>query len=166
MHKCKFPGHFIRIVMQCVSTVFVLNSGIWIAVTIVYSCVWFETRRSTISLSICPMYGSTIYQEIFNRQNLRGFFLVLKSAEERKPYISHLFFADDCNVYFNCELQACSNIKKIFGDYVAASGQVINFNESGILVSNNMPVTQATVIQDFFQCYKSALKSEFSRGSF
>lgn len=64
--------------------------------------------------------------------------------------ISHLFFADDCNVYFKCDLDACARVNHVFDNYALASGQVINFNKSGIAVSNNLPDTQATVIQDFF----------------
>lgn len=29
----------------------------------------------------------------------------------KAPSISHLFFADDCNVHFKCDLDACSNVK-------------------------------------------------------
>lgn len=68
--------------------------------------------------------------------------------------ISHLFFADDCNVYFKCDLDACARVKHVFDNYALASGQVINFNKLGIGVSNNLPDTQATVIQDFFSGIK------------
>lgn len=151
LHKCKFPGHFIRVVMQCVSTVSYVNGS----PSPLFTPTCGLRQGDPLSPYLFVLCTEALSRNLQQAESQR-FFSGIKIGR-RTQAISHLFFADDCNVYFNCELQACSNIKKIFGDYVAASGQVINFNKSGILVSNILYASYSSNGDSgFFQCYKSA----------
>ncbi|XP_021621434.1 uncharacterized protein LOC110621459 [Manihot esculenta] len=82
-------------------------------------------------------------------RNDEGLSLLLKDAESRGrlqgckasarcPKISHLFFADDSLLFFNARLEEADSIKSILNTYAAASGQVVNFNKSGIFFNPNV----------------------------
>lgn len=51
--------------------------------------------------------------------------------------VSHLFFADDCFLFFRANREEARIIKSILAIYGAASGQKVNFNKSSISFSGN-----------------------------
>lgn len=53
------------------------------------------------------------------------------------PVVSHLFFADDCFLFFRANREEARIIKSILAIYGAASGQKVNFNKSSISFSRN-----------------------------
>lgn len=57
--------------------------------------------------------------------------------------IAHLLFADDSLTFAQADAEKCVQLKSILDIYSAASGQVISFEKSSILISPN--ASQATV---------------------
>ena len=54
-----------------------------------------------------------------------------------EPVVSHLFFADDCFLFFRANSEEARIIKSILVIYGAASGQKVNFNKSSISFNGN-----------------------------
>ncbi|CAN1757082.1 Putative ribonuclease H protein At1g65750 [Linum perenne] len=53
------------------------------------------------------------------------------------PRISHLFFADDSFFFCRSDFDEAKVLRSIFDTYAAASGQVINYEKSGLFVSKS-----------------------------
>ena len=62
------------------------------------------------------------------------------------PTISHLFFADDCFIYFRANEQETKVVKQILEEYGIASGQRVNFTKSSISFSRNVDVGKKELI--------------------
>ncbi|XP_050231744.1 uncharacterized protein LOC126680640 [Mercurialis annua] len=54
------------------------------------------------------------------------------------PSISHLFFADDCFLFFRASLEEMNVVKRVLDNYEKLSGQKVNFNKSNIMYSANV----------------------------
>lgn len=67
------------------------------------------------------------------------------------PTISHLFFADDAIVFAKASKEECGQLLKILDVYNKASGQIINFNKSGVSFSSNTPAGLQQEISDLLQ---------------
>ncbi|XP_050233408.1 uncharacterized protein LOC126681895 [Mercurialis annua] len=52
--------------------------------------------------------------------------------------VSHLFFADDCYLFFRANLVEAEEVKGIFDRYEQLSGQKVNFHKSNLMLSSNM----------------------------
>ncbi|XP_073119425.1 uncharacterized protein [Henckelia pumila] len=77
---------------------------------------------------------SALLQSEVNHGTLHGVKVARKA-----PAISHLFFADDCFLFFRASLEECTCIKDCLNKYELASGQIVNFNKSSISFSSNVP---------------------------
>lgn len=58
------------------------------------------------------------------------------------PSISHLFFADDCYLFFRANEVEAGTIKNVLQRYEMISGQAINYNKSNITFSPNTMVDE------------------------
>ena len=54
------------------------------------------------------------------------------------PVVSHLFFADDCFLFFKASESEARLIKHILAAYGQGSEQLVNFNKSSISFSSNV----------------------------
>lgn len=66
------------------------------------------------------------------------------------PNISHLFFADDCYLFFKATEVEANNMKRILNRYESISGQRINFWKSTVVFSPNTSVDDRTKVCDKF----------------
>ena len=52
--------------------------------------------------------------------------------------LSHLFFADDSNLFAKASVQECSEVANIISKYERASGQKVNYNKTEISFSKGV----------------------------
>lgn len=65
------------------------------------------------------------------------------------PIISHIFFADDCFLFFRATQPESTTLRSILSIYEAASGQAINLGNFGIFFSANVT---ADLREDISNC--------------
>lgn len=53
------------------------------------------------------------------------------------PSISHLLFTDGLILMSQTYKENCECIRKIMGDFLLSSGQVVNTSKLGLIISNN-----------------------------
>ena len=53
------------------------------------------------------------------------------------PKLTHLFFADDCLIFYQSNLEECNKIQELLALYEAALGQVINKEKTTLFFSRN-----------------------------
>ncbi|KAK8650185.1 hypothetical protein V6N13_139832 [Hibiscus sabdariffa] len=65
---------------------------------------------------------------------------LLKGAKISRgvPTVTHLLFADDCLIFDDATLAGALIIRDILSQYSTASGQLINFDKSGVFFSSNV----------------------------
>lgn len=68
------------------------------------------------------------------RGDLHGLWITLEASE-----IHHLFFADDCYLFFRASLDDATTIASALLEYQRSTGQAINLSKSEILFSHNVP---------------------------
>lgn len=64
--------------------------------------------------------------------------------------LSHLFFADDCLIFFEPSSDSCEHLKKALVSFSHFSGQNINRHKSRITFRPNTPLAFSRRFQDFF----------------
>ncbi|KAL9457786.1 hypothetical protein AB3S75_006771 [Citrus x aurantiifolia] len=72
------------------------------------------------------------------RKNERAGLLHGVKVARGAPIVSHLFFADDCFLFFKANNSEAHVIKRILGVYGQGSGQMVNFSKSSISFSSNV----------------------------
>ncbi|CAN1325750.1 LINE-1 retrotransposable element ORF2 protein [Linum perenne] len=82
---------------------------------------------------ICAEGLSNLLRKAADRGSIHGT-RVAKGA----PTLTHLFFADDSMFFFKAEISEARKMKEIFEAYAAASGQVINYDKSGMYITNSV----------------------------
>lgn len=65
--------------------------------------------------------------------------------------LSHLFFADDCLIFFEPSLDSCRFLSQTLENFGRVSGQCINHQKSYITFSPNTPSTFARRFKSFFR---------------
>lgn len=87
---------------------------------------------------------SRLIQKEINNHQLAGM-----KINRHCPILSHILFADDAILFVRAELKECCVVKNILKQYGEASGQLINFEKSGILFSSNMCATDKQLLCDY-----------------
>lgn len=62
------------------------------------------------------------------------------------PSISHLLFADDCYFFFRANQAEAAVMKSILSKYEGLSGQVVNYNKSGVMFSPNTKTADRSLV--------------------
>ncbi|XP_026407200.1 uncharacterized protein LOC113302475 [Papaver somniferum] len=77
------------------------------------------------------------------------------------PPISHLLFADDLLVFSSANLLEGENILKLFTDFSNASGQLINFENSGIFFNTNSYQDTIDTVNNILGVRRIALNDKY-----
>ena len=135
--KMGFQGSWVKMIMQCVSTVTysILLNG--------------EPRGGFIQPSRGLRQGDPLspFLFLFCAEGLNA--LLCKAAEDNEirglslcrqgPWITHLFFADDCLLFCRSNAAQCRKIQQILDWYEVASGQQVNKAKTTLFFSRNTP---------------------------
>ena len=121
-----FHVHWVRLIMECISTV-LLRDGKELGPIIPQRGLRQGDPLSPYLFIICAEALSTLAQIKEQAGQLHGC-TIARGA----PSIYHIFFADDCSVYFRANELEARVMKQILVDYGAASGQCVNFLKSSI----------------------------------
>lgn len=134
MVKMGFHEIWVRWVMQCVSTVkfHIFANG---------------ERRASVNPSRGLRQGDPLSPYLFlmvidvlSKLLSKGLLDQRISGIKLKPScptLSHLFFADDAILFLKANKEECGHILEILEIYNSASGQLVNFNKSGVCFSSN-----------------------------
>ncbi|KAH9727416.1 reverse transcriptase domain-containing protein [Citrus sinensis] len=135
MLRMRFDKGWVDLIMLCVSTVRykVLRNGAEVGPIIPSRGLRQGDPLSPYLFIICAEGLSSL---IRNRE-MAGFLHGIKVAKNT-PSISHIFFADDCLLFFKANLNEARIIKRLLAIYGAASGQQVNYKKSAISFSANM----------------------------
>ncbi|KAH9730036.1 reverse transcriptase domain-containing protein [Citrus sinensis] len=135
MLRMGFDEGWVELVMMCVSTVRykVLRNGVEVGPIVPSRGLRQGDPLSPYLFIICAEGLSSL---IRNRERA-GLIHGVKVAR-RAPAVSHLFFADDCFLFFKAQHNEARIMKSILAVYGAASGQKVNLNKSSISFSANM----------------------------
>jgi hypothetical protein len=83
---------------------------------------------------ICAEGLSALIRQAEHKGDLHGI-KICRNA----PIISHLFFADDCFLFFKSTTNEATVLKNILSVYEVASGQTINLQKSEFYCNRNVP---------------------------
>ena len=65
----------------------------------------------------------------------------------RGPKLTHLFFTNDCLLFYRSTLEECEKIKELLASYEVASGQMINKDKTTLFFSHNTDDSSRAAIQ-------------------
>lgn len=92
----------------------------------------------------CSEGLSASLSKLKNDNHLKGV-----KACRRGPSITHLFFADDSFLFFRANAVECDIVKNLLKLYEEKSGQMVNFDKSGLFFSLNTDSCKASVKNTF-----------------
>ncbi|KAK8604381.1 hypothetical protein V6N13_099325 [Hibiscus sabdariffa] len=82
---------------------------------------------------ICSEGLSSLFRSRVRTGHLKG-----AQVSRGAPSITHLLFADDCLIFGEASTQGATIISNILSHYSSCSGQLINFDKSGVFFSSNV----------------------------
>ena len=92
-----------------------------------------------------------VFSNLLNQAGRKNLIKGLNFSKELS--INHLLFADDSLISSRATTKDCSNLKKIFDSYAAASGQIVNYEKSSMLFSESTQPAQIASIKNLFQLH-------------
>lgn len=130
-----FNSTFVNLIMLCVSTVTykLPRDGMEIG-PIVPSCGLRQCDYLSSYLFIICAEGLSSLINHYKRAGLLHGVRIARGA----PYLTHLFFNDDCFLFFKVNPQEDRVIKTVLSLYGAVLGQRVNYNKSSISFSANV----------------------------
>ncbi|KAL0385615.1 UNVERIFIED_CONTAM: putative mitochondrial protein [Sesamum radiatum] len=129
-----FDSRFVSLIMDCVRTVtysFLLNGCEFGSLTPTRGLRQGDPLSPYLFL-LCTKAFSSLLNHTEAERNIEGVRIC-----RRAPSISHLLFADDTEIYCRANHHSISHIKRILETYAKASGQVINYDKSHMVLSKN-----------------------------
>ena len=138
-----FHERWVNLIMECISTVQfkILHEGKELSPIIPQRGLRQGDPLSTYLFIICAEALSSLIQAKEKEGQIHGC-KVARGA----PTIAHLFFVDDCFIYFRANEYETRVVKQILGEYGIASGQRVNFTKSSISFSGNVDVGKKELI--------------------
>lgn len=91
---------------------------------------------------ICAERLSALLRATENKKAIHG----VKIGKKVDP-ISHLFFADDSLLFTRANEEEIDNVMEIFSIYEAASGQILNMENSEVSFSQNIDPQKKDMLQ-------------------
>ena len=132
MLKMGFDSGFFNLVMLCVSTITYKISRDRMEIGhIVPSRGLRQGDPLSLYLFIICAEGLSSVINHYERAGLLHEVRITRVA----PCLTHLFFADDCFLFFKANVQEAHVMKTVLSMYGAASGQKVNYNKSSISFS-------------------------------
>ncbi|KAH9726440.1 reverse transcriptase domain-containing protein [Citrus sinensis] len=134
MLKMGFSSDFVKLIMLCVSTVTykIPRDGLEIGPIAPSRGLRQGDPLSPYLFIICAQGLSSLINH-YERAGLLHGIRIARGA----PCLTHLFFADDCFLFFKASDKEASVMKVALTLYGAASGQRVNFDKSSISFSAN-----------------------------
>ncbi|KAI8525452.1 hypothetical protein RHMOL_Rhmol13G0231200 [Rhododendron molle] len=135
MDKMGFATEWIRWTMECVSTVqFVIkaNGEARANVSPRRGLRQGDPLSPYLFLLVKDVLSKLIQVEL-NNKHLSGM-----RINRHCPILSHILFADDALLFLKADLKDCCIVLDILKKYGEASGQLINYEKSGVFCSSNM----------------------------
>ncbi|KAL0288754.1 UNVERIFIED_CONTAM: putative mitochondrial protein [Sesamum angustifolium] len=132
--KLGFDHRFVRLIMSCVTTVsysFLLNGSEFGSLSPSRGLRQGDPLSPYLFL-LCTEAFSSLIQNAEQAGDIKGI-----SICKRAPSISHLLFADDTQIYCQATHSSIIFVKNILETYAKASGQMINYNKSSMVLSKN-----------------------------
>ena len=135
MLKLGFAADFVNLIMLCVTTVTykIVREGMEISPIVPSRGLRQGDPLSPYLFIICAEGLSLLIHHYE-----RACFLHGARVARGAPNISHLFFANDCLLFFKASVQEVHLMKNILAMYGAESGQKVNFPKSAISFSRNV----------------------------
>ena len=135
MLRMGFDEGWVTLIMMCVSTVSykVCRDGEDVGPIVPSRGLRQGDPLSPYLFIICAEGLNSLIQNL-ERAGLIHEVKVARSA----PTVSHLFFADDCFIFFKATHNEARIMKSLLAIYGAASGQQVNYNKSVVFFSANM----------------------------
>nr|XP_011468563.1 PREDICTED: uncharacterized protein LOC105352685 [Fragaria vesca subsp. vesca] len=135
LERFGFAAVWIEMVMQCVSSVrysFLVRGkprGF-----VIPNC---GLRQGDPLSPYLFLLGVESFSTLLQRTQQLGWLLGLEICA-KAPQVNHHLFADDSMLYANASLDDCYHIQDVIETYGRASGQLVNFEKSSIVLSNNV----------------------------
>lgn len=77
------------------------------------------------------------------------------------PKITHLLFADDSFLFFKATTNEARRVKLLLNDYGSSSGQMINYQKSGIFFSANVRRDKQQEIKGVLEVHNELRNSKY-----
>lgn len=147
LSKMGFSEHWLRLLHQCYSSVSfsVLING--------SPSKRFQPQHGLRQGDPLSPYLFILYMEALSSAlNHLDAFKLCKGLKlsVNGPSLSHLFFADDCLIFFQPTLSSCAKLRDTLLHFGLFSGQNINHQKSSITLSPNIPRVFRRRFQSFF----------------
>ena len=133
--RLRFNAKWVTLIMLCVSTVryHVIQDGKEVGPIVPNRGLRQGDPLSPHLFILCAEGLSAL----IHKNERAGLIHGVRVAREA-PVVSHLFFANDCFLFFKANQSEARLVKRILGVYGHRSGQMVNFNKSSIYFSLNV----------------------------
>ncbi|KAH9755242.1 reverse transcriptase domain-containing protein [Citrus sinensis] len=146
MQKLGFSEKWVKLIMNCITTACfsVLINGVAKGLIHPQRGLRQGCPLSPYLFIMCVEVFSNLMVNAENQKLING----LKFSRDLS--VTHLLFADDSLVFTKASINDCRNLRKIFDNYAAASGQVFNFEKSSMFFSSSTSSGQREEIRSIF----------------
>ena len=144
MIKMGFKASWISLIMECVTMVSysILVNGEPKGMIHPTRGIRQGDPLSPFLVLFCVEGLNAILEQAAGAGEIHGF-----SICRRGPKLTHLFFTNDCLLFYRSTLEECEKIKELLASYEVASGQMINKDKTTLFFSHNTDDSSRAAIQ-------------------